>query len=350
MTVLVTGGAGFIGSTLVRALVRDGADVVTVDKLTHSGSLDNLADVMSAPHHRFIQADIADGPKMTEIVAGARPTTIFHLAAETHVDRSLDAPAAFIQTNVVGTLTVLEAALELWRGLDAAAQARFRVLSISTDEVFGDLATAPPADGSEPYRPNSPYAASKASADHLCRAWHQSYGLPVIVTNCSNNYGPYQFPEKLVPTAILAGLEGRPIPVYARGENVRDWLHVEDHAAALRRIGEAGRPGDTYLIGGRCERRNIDIVEELCAILDELHPAGRPHRQLIRFTDDRPGHDLRYGINPSKLERELGWAPRVHLKEGLRATVEWYMRHAEWCQRALARSGRGRRGLGRIRP
>jgi dTDP-glucose 4,6-dehydratase len=350
MTVLVTGGAGFIGSALVRALVRDGADVVNLDKLTYAGSVENLGDAAESPRHRLVQADIADAAAVRKVFARAHPETIYHLAAETHVDRSIDAPAAFIQTNIVGTLTLLDAALDYWRTLPIERRERFRFVAISTDEVFGDLLDAPPADEMQPYRPSSPYAASKAAADHLCRAWQRTYGLPVIVSNCSNNYGPHQFPEKLIPTVILAALEGRPIPVYARGENVRDWLHVDDHAAALRRIAETGRPGETYLIGARCERRNLEIIELLCAHLDELNPAGRPHRRLITYVDDRPGHDLRYAIDPSKLERELSWRPRVPLDDGLRDTVGWYLSQRSWCERALARGGRNRRGLGRTQP
>jgi dTDP-glucose 4,6-dehydratase len=347
MTALVTGGAGFIGSALVRALIRDGQHVVTVDKLTYAGNLANLAEVMEHPRHCFVQADIADGPTLGEVLSRERPAIVYHLAAETHVDRSIDAPAAFIQTNIVGTAALLQASQDFWRALPQPEQSRFRLISVSTDEVFGDLGfSAPAATEAQAYRPSSPYAASKAAADHLCRAWHRTYGLPVIVTNCSNNYGPFQFPEKLIPTAILAALENRPIPVYARGDNVRDWLHVDDHVTALCRIGEAGTVGQTYLIGARNERSNIDLIRSLCRHLDSLRPAGRPYEQLIRFTDDRPGHDLRYAIDPGKLERELGWRPRIGFDDGLRDTIAWYLENGAWCETALARGGRLRRGLG----
>lgn len=337
MTVLVTGGAGFIGSALVRSLIRDGADVVTVDKFTYAGSRENLAEANDRAGHRVIEADIADLAMLREVFRSVRPQIVYHLAAESHVDRSIDAPALFVRTNVVGTFNLLQAALEYWQDLPADTQLHFRFIAVSTDEVFGDLMEAPPASETSPYRPSSPYAASKAGSDHLVRAWSRTYGLPVIVSNCTNNYGPFQFPEKLIPTVILAALDGRPIPLYGDGANVRDWLHVDDHVAALRLIADRGTIGATYLIGARCEKNNREVVERLCAALDELAPTGQPHRRLITAVADRPGHDLRYALDPSRVERELGWRPHVDFDQGLRATVAWYLTHRDWCRRALAR-------------
>jgi dTDP-glucose 4,6-dehydratase len=345
MSVLVTGGAGFIGSALVRALVADGERVVTLDKLTYAGNLDNLAAVSENPRHVFVQADIGDRERLDRVLAEHRPAAIYHLAAESHVDRSIDAPAACIATNIVGTAILLDAALSYWRRLDAAARTAFRFLQVSTDEVYGELGPTGHFHAESRYRPNSPYSASKAGADHLARAWHRTYGLPVLISNCSNNYGPYQFPEKLIPLMVLNGLAGRKLPVYGNGANIRDWLHVEDHVAALRRILAIGRVGETYLIGARGEARNIDIVHAICRLLDERRPAAAPHARLIEFVADRPGHDARYAIDPDKIERECGWRPRVALAEGLAATVDWYLDHADWCRRASRHYHRERLGI-----
>jgi dTDP-glucose 4,6-dehydratase len=334
MTVVVTGGAGFIGSALVRALVGDGENVVTVDKLTYAGNLDNLASVIDHPNHTFARADICDRAAMAEVFRDFRPRAAYHLAAESHVDRSIDAPAVFIQTNVTGTATLLEAAIDYWRTLSVAGRAQFRFLQISTDEVYGALGATGYFDDTSRYRPNSPYSASKAGADHLARAWFHTYGLPVLVSNCSNNYGPYQFPEKLIPLMVLNALAAKSLPVYGQGLDVRDWLHVEDHVAALRRIVERGRIGETYLIGGRAEARNIDLVRAICRLLDMRRPDSAPHDRLIAFVADRPGHDARYAIDPGKIERELDWRPRHDLDRGLAATVDWYIANQQWCRRA----------------
>src|SRR5919199_1766014 len=312
MTVLVTGGAGFIGSAVVRRLIRTGSEtVVNVDKLTYAGNLESLAGALGDRRHCFEQVDICDAAALRRIFKEYAPRAVLHLAAESHVDRSIDGPAAFIQTNLVGTFTLLEEARRYWRALRGAAREQFRFLHVSTDEVFGSLGAHGHFTEATPYRPSSPYSASKAGADHLVRAWHHTYGLPVIITNCSNNYGPYQFPEKLVPLMILRALAGKPLPVYGRGDNVRDWLFVDDHAEALLTVLAKGRSGETYLIGGRSERRTIDVVRSICALVDELcpDPRGARRESLIRFVPDRPGHDLRYAIDPSKLKRELGWAP-----------------------------------------
>jgi dTDP-glucose 4,6-dehydratase len=336
VTVVVTGGAGFIGSALVRALIGDGEGVVTIDKLTYAGNLANLAAVAQNPGHTFIQADIADRGALRAAFAQHRPTAVYHLAAETHVDRSIDVPTPFVETNLDGTAVLLEIALAYWRGLDGLARSAFRFLQVSTDEVYGQLGPSGLFDETSPYLPSSPYAASKAGADHLARAWHRTYGFPVLVSNCSNNYGPYQFPEKLIPLTVLNALAGKPLPVYGRGENVRDWLHVDDHVAALRRIVQAGRVGDTYLVGARAEARNIDLVRKLCRILDARRPEAAPHDRLIAFVADRPGHDARYAIDPGKIERELGWRPSVDFDSGLADTVDWYIANPEWCRRAAA--------------
>ena len=336
MTAVVTGGAGFIGSALVRALVGGGERVVTVDKLTYAGNLDNLAPVADNPDHVFVRADICDRAAIAAVFTGHRPRAVYHLAAESHVDRSIDAPDTCIQTNIVGTATLLDAALGYWRTLDAAARAAFRFLQVSTDEVYGELGPTGQFTSESRYRPSSPYSASKAGADHLAHAWRRTYGLPVLVSNCSNNYGPYQFPEKLIPLTVLNALAGKTLPVYGRGLNIRDWLHVDDHVAALRRIVATGRVGETYLIGARAEARNIDLVHAICRLLDARRPEGAPHARLVAFVADRPGHDERYAIDPGKIESELGWRPGCDLEQGLAATVDWYIANREWCRRASA--------------
>jgi dTDP-glucose 4,6-dehydratase len=334
MSVVVTGGAGFIGSALVRALVASGERVVTVDKLTYAGNLDNLASVLANPGHVFVRANICDRAAMVALFDEHRPRAVYHLAAESHVDRTIDSPATCVETNVVGTATLLEAALGYWRTLDAAGRVGFRFLQVSTDEVYGELGTTGQFNDESRYQPSSPYSASKAGADHLARAWHRTYGLPVLVSNCSNNYGPYQFPEKLIPLMVLNALAGKPLPVYGAGLNVRDWLHVDDHVRALRQIVATGRVGETYLIGARAEARNIDLVATICRLLDLRQPEGAPHDRLVTFVADRPGHDSRYAIDPGKIERELGWCPGYDLANGLAATVDWYIANQEWCRRA----------------
>jgi dTDP-glucose 4,6-dehydratase len=332
MRLLVTGGAGFIGSAVVRMAIGEGSDdVLVLDKLTYAGNLASLAPAAGSPRYAFLRADIGDRAAVKAALTRFRPDAILHLAAESHVDRSIDGPAAFIETNVVGTFVLLSEALAYWRGLDGAARATFRFLQVSTDEVFGSLGAEGRFCEDSPYRPNSPYSASKAGADHLARAWRETYGLPTILTNCSNNYGPYHFPEKLIPLAILNAVEGKPLPVYGRGENVRDWLYVEDHAAALLMVARRGAVGQTYNVGGRSERRNIDVVHAICDILDEIQPrAAGSYREQIAFVADRPGHDLRYAIDPAKIERELGWRPRESFESGLRKTVRWYLDNRDW--------------------
>jgi dTDP-glucose 4,6-dehydratase len=349
MVILVTGGAGFIGSELVRQLVREtDAEVVNLDALTYAGNLDSLAEVEAHPRYRFEHADIRDPEALRRVFAEHRPDAVMHLAAESHVDRSIDGPGAFVQTNVVGTFALLQQALGHWRGLRGEAKDRFRFLHVSTDEVFGSLGPEGFFDEQTPYRPSSPYSASKAASDHLVRAWHHTYGLPAVVTNCSNNYGPYQFPEKLIPVMILNALEGKPLPVYGRGANVRDWLYVADHARALRLALERGAPGETYAVGGHNEKTNLEVVHALCALLDELAPDSphRPHAGLIRFVADRPGHDHRYAIDAGKIGRELGWAPSESFETGLRKTVAWYLENRPWCERVSSGAYRDRLGLG----
>lgn len=342
MRILLTGGAGFIGSALVLQLIRHGGhELLNLDKLTYAGHLASLREVADEPRHRFVHGDINDAALLERLFAEFRPQAVVHLAAESHVDRSIDGPAAFIQTNLVGTFTLLEAAREHWRSLPAAEQAAFRFLHVSTDEVFGDLAPdAPPFSEGTPYAPSSPYAASKAGADHLVRAWGRTYGLPVLLGNCSNNYGPRQFPEKLIPRLLFNALAGRPLPLYGDGLQVRDWLYVEDHARALQLILERGAPGQSYLVGGQSERSNRAVAETLCDLLEELaphKPAGVQHyRQLLQSVPDRPGHDRRYAVNPGKLMGELGWAPREDFASGLRKTVQWYLSHRDWCSEVLA--------------
>jgi dTDP-glucose 4,6-dehydratase len=330
--VIVTGGAGFIGSALCRHLVAEcGDEVLNIDKLTYASSLESLAAIEQDGRYRFFQADICDRARMTSLFADFRPDAVVHLAAETHVDRSIDDAAPFIQSNVTGTYVLLEVAMSYWAGLDSARRQRFRFVMVSTDEVYGSLRPEdPPFTETTPYDPSSPYAASKAAADHLARAWSRTYGLPVIVSNCSNNFGPYQFPEKLIPLSIINALEGRPIPVYGAGANIRDWLYVEDHARALTAIVKTGRQGEKYNVGARNERTNLQVVELICQSMDRLMPAAAPHRSLVTFVQDRPGHDFRYAINPAKIERELGWKPRQPFESALHDTVVWYAQNRGW--------------------
>jgi dTDP-glucose 4,6-dehydratase len=350
---MVTGGAGFIGSGLVRKLIREtDYAVVNVDKLTYAGTLDSVREVSDDPRYHFERVDISDASRMRAIFDRHQPCGVVHLAAESHVDRSIDQPAEFIQTNVVGTFTLLQEALRHWRNLGADAATTFRFVHVSTDEVFGSLGTTGRFTEEMQYRPSSPYSASKAASDHLARAWFHTYGLPVVVTNCSNNYGPYQFPEKLIPLMIENALTGKPLPVYGRGDNVRDWLFVDDHAAALVAALERGSPGETYNVGGNSERRNLDVVRAVCALVDDLapDPTVGPRAALITFVADRPGHDLRYAIDSAKIERELGWSPRETFETGLHKTVRWYLNNRAWSQRRHASAYRGERlGLGSAR-
>jgi dTDP-glucose 4,6-dehydratase len=330
MRILVTGGAGFIGSALVRHLVGDGHEVLNVDALTYAGNLASLKLVEDRANYRFVKADIRDGAAMTAAIAGFRPERIMHLAAESHVDRSITGAGDFIQTNVVGTFVLLEAARAFWLTLAAPERAAFRFLHVSTDEVYGSLGDEGLFHETTPYDPSSPYSASKAASDHLAKAWHRTYGLPVVVSNCSNNYGPYHFPEKLIPLTILNALQGRALPVYGKGENIRDWLYVEDHARALDLIAAKGQVGETYNVGGRNERRNIDVVHRICDVLDQLVPANRPRRELIAFVTDRPGHDARYAIDATRLETELGWRAQEDFDSGIAKTVRWYLDNEWW--------------------
>src|SRR5688572_8942396 len=346
MTYLVTGGAGFIGSALVRLLLR-GQDrrVVVIDKLTYAGNLDSLADVASHPGFAFERVDICDSDAVGRVLTQYRPSAVIHLAAESHVDRSIDGPAEFVRTNIVGTFSMLQEALRYMRSLSTQEAPAFRFLHVSTDEVFGSLGSSGFFSEVTPYDPSSPYSASKAASDHLARAWHRTYGLPCLLTNCSNNYGPYQFPEKLIPLMIQKGLSGQTLPVYGRGENVRDWLYVDDHAKAIVAVLERGRIGETYLVSGRNELRNIDVVARICALLDELAPdAGIGARsRLIEFVTDRPGHDQRYAIDASKIEKELGWQPEESFETGLRKTVGWYLENRWWTERIESGVYRGER-------
>ncbi|NUL19057.1 dTDP-glucose 4,6-dehydratase [Agrobacterium tumefaciens] len=333
MRVLVTGGAGFIGSALVRYLVSEiGADVLTVDKLTYAGNLASLKPIENAPNHRFLQVDICDRVAMNDAFATFQPDYVMHLAAESHVDRSITGAADFIQTNINGTFTMLEAARQYWSGLADDAKANFRMLHVSTDEVYGSLGNDGLFEETTPYDPSSPYSASKAASDHLATAWQRTYGLPVVISNCSNNYGPFHFPEKLIPLIILNALEGKPLPVYGNGANIRDWLYVEDHARALWLIVQKGLAGEKYNVGGRNEQKNIDVVNCICSILDELRPQSKPYAELIKYVTDRPGHDARYAIDATKLETELGWKAQENFATGIRKTVQWYLDNEWWWQ------------------
>jgi dTDP-glucose 4,6-dehydratase len=332
MKLLITGGAGFIGSNLVRQILCETPHrIVNLDKLTYAGNLFSLGDCLQDERHIFAQADLCDPASLGELFEKHQPDAVMHLAAESHVDRSIDGPGEFIKTNILGTYHLLQASLDHYRSLPPEKMAVFRFLHVSTDEVYGSL--KPNDSGfaeTTPYSPHSPYSASKASSDHLARAWHDTYGLPVLVTNCSNNYGPYQFPEKLIPVVILKCLRGEPIPVYGKGENIRDWLYVGDHCAALRAVLEKGKPGQTYNIGGNNEQTNLDLVKHICAVLDELHPGSRPYATLITFVTDRPGHDIRYAIDATKIRSELDWQPKETFQTGFRKTIQWYLDHQDW--------------------
>ncbi|GAA0482126.1 dTDP-glucose 4,6-dehydratase [Tatumella punctata] len=349
MNILITGGAGFIGSAVVRNIIENTQDqAIVVDSLTYAGNLESLAGVADSPRYHFEQVNICDRTALDNLFIKYQPDAVMHLAAESHVDRSIDGPAAFIETNVVGTYTLLEATRHYWNTLDSAAKQAFRFHHISTDEVYGDLeGTDDLFTETTPYAPSSPYSASKASSDHLVRAWLRTYGLPTIVTNCSNNYGPYHFPEKLIPLIILNAMAGKPLPVYGNGSQIRDWLYVEDHARALYTVVTKGEVGETYNIGGHNERKNIDVVKTICCLLEELvpeKPQGVNHyADLITYVQDRPGHDLRYAIDASKIERELGWTPAETFETGIRKTVEWYLNNPVWWQRVLDGSYAGER-------
>lgn len=347
MKMIVTGGCGFIGSAVIRQAIEQGHEVVNIDKLTYAANPANLDTVSESNAYSFVQADICDAKAMDQIFAEQKPDGIMHLAAETHVDRSIDGPAAFIETNVFGTYTLLEAARAFWYTVAKPQQAAFRFHLVSTDEVFGSLGLEGRFTEKTPYSPRCPYASSKAAADHFTRAWYETYGLPTVLTNCSNNYGPYQFPEKLIPVVILSALYQKPIPIYGRGENVRDWIHVDDHARGLLMVFQDGHVGETYNIGASSEKQNIEMVQAICAVLDKRHPANAPHTKLIEYVEDRPGHDFRYAIDSSKIQSQLGWAPSRSFEEGLEQTVDWYLANEDWWRPLLERSGVNKRlGLG----
>ena len=346
MKLLITGGAGFIGSAVVRHIIRNSDwQVANVDKLTYAGNLESLAEAGTSNRHTHFKVDVRDHASIDQIFHQVRPDAVLHLAAESHVDRSIDGAAPFIETNVLGTSVLLDVALAYWRTLGPEAKARFRFQHISTDEVFGSLGPTGKFTETTPYAPNSPYSASKAASDHLVRAWQHTYGLPTLTTNCSNNYGPYHFPEKLIPLTIIRALRGERLPIYGTGENVRDWLHVEDHAEALTLVLQKGRPGEAYNVGGDSEHRNIDVVRTICCLLDDFLPnsANRPHERLIEFVTDRPGHDQRYAIDASKIRNELGWRPRYNFEAGLSGTVRWYLDHRGWWERVMSGAYRGQR-------
>jgi len=332
--IFVTGGAGFIGSNFVLDWIEsEGEPVLNLDKLTYAGNLGNLKALAHDPRHEFVKGDITDRALVARLLEDYRPRAIVNFAAESHVDRSIHGPAEFLETNVVGTFALLEEARAYWSALEASERAAFRFLHVSTDEVYGSLAPEePPFTETNPYRPNSPYAASKAASDHFVRAYHHTYGLPTLTTNCSNNYGPLQFPEKLIPLMVINAAQGKPLPVYGDGLNVRDWLYVGDHCTAVRRVLERGIPGETYNISGASERSNIDVVKAICALMDELRPQGAPHERLVEFVKDRPGHDRRYAMDARKIARELGWRPAERFESGLRRTVEWYLAHMDWVE------------------
>lgn len=347
-TILVTGGAGFIGANFVLSqLARPGVRIVTLDKLTYAGNLASLREALHHSGHRFVEGDISDVALVTSLLNEEIPDAIVHLAAETHVDRSIDDPAPFIRTNVVGTFVLLEATRNYLKGLPPARARNFRFVQVSTDEVYGSLGPQGYFSDASPYAPNSPYAASKAGADHMARAYFATYGVPVIITNCSNNFGPYQYPEKLIPLMILNALEGKLLPVYGDGGNIRDWLFVEDHCRAIERVLEAGLPGETYTIGGRNERSNLEVAEAICDLMDQLVPdsSHTPHHSLIGFVEDRPGHDRRYAIDPAKIERKLGWRASESFASGLEKTVLWYRSHLDWCEQ-VTRGGYQRERVG----
>ncbi len=349
MRILVTGGAGFIGSAVIRFLITETEhETLNLDKLTYAANLENLQSASQSPRYQFVQGDICDEPFVRDLFGSFSPDAVLHLAAESHVDRSIDGPRAFMETNIMGTYSLLQAARTHWKSLPEDRQAAFRFLHVSTDEVFGSLGPTGYFTEQTPYAPNSPYSSSKASSDMLVRAWHHTFGLPVLISNCSNNYGPYQFPEKLIPVILLNALNGKPLPVYGTGENVRDWLFVDDHVRALYRILCDGTVGETYNIGGHNEKQNIELVREICRIMDRLLPGSPhvPHEQLITFVKDRPGHDQRYAIDAKKIGRDLGWTPSVTVEEGLELTVRWYLENRDWWQALLDRGFRQEQRLG----
>jgi len=348
--IFVTGGAGFIGSNLVRyVLEKTQSQVLNFDKLTYSGNQESLKDVVSDPRYRFVQGDICDPEVLRKAIQSFKPTSILHLAAESHVDRSIDGPLTFVETNVMGTAVLLNEAYGYWKALDAAAQKGFRFLHVSTDEVFGSLEETGFFEETTPYSPRSPYSASKASSDHLVRAWGHTYGFPILITNCSNNYGPFQYPEKLIPVVILNAINARKIPVYGKGLNVRDWLYVKDHVRAILRVLEAGKIGETYLIGGNNEKKNIELVHAICSVLNEIQPlaASKKYEDQIEYVTDRPGHDMRYAIDASKIKKELGWEPATPFEVGIRETVEWYLKNQSWLQSCSKDQYKQRLGLAR---